>query len=150
MQWLINWQLFNLLISNYDSHGKNVSFFYGANESVFTPAYDLVNVAMFYQFKHTLAMAMGDEFEPDTINTYQLADFANSCQLDRELVSRMLIKLVTKVLKELSANNIASKLEKEGIISQEEIEYLNQVSEHIKIRATHLLEQADEMTLIEL
>jgi len=58
--------------------------------------------------------------------------------------------LVTKVLKELSVNNIASKLEKEGIISQEEIEYLNQVSEHIKIKATHLLEQADEMTLIEL
>jgi len=150
MQWLINWQLFNLLISNYDSHGKNVSFFYGANESIFTPAYDLVNVAMFDQFKHTLAMAMGDEFEPDTINTYQLADFADSCQLDRELVSRMLIKLVTKVLKELAANNIASKLEKEGSISQEEIQYLNQVSEHIKIRATHLLEQADEMTSIEL
>jgi len=62
----------------------------------------------------------------------------------------MLIKLITKVLKELAANNIASKLEKEGSISQEEIEYLNQVSEHIKIRATHLLEQADEIALIEL
>jgi len=150
IQWLINWQLFNLLISNYDSHGKNVSFFYGANESVFTPAYDLVNVAMFDQFKHTLAMAMGDEFEPDTINTYQLADFADSCQLNRELVSRMLIKLATKVLKEMAANNIASELEKEGSISREEIDYLNQISEHIKIRATHFLEQADEMSLIEL
>lgn len=150
MQWLINWQLFNLLISNYDSHGKNVSFFYGANESVFTPAYDLVNVAMFDQFKHTLAMAMGDEFEPDTINTYQLADFADSCQLDRKLVSRMLIKLATKILKVLSENNIASELETEGVISREEIDYLNQVSEHIKIRTTHFLEQADEMTSIEL
>jgi len=150
MQWLINWQLFNLLISNYDSHGKNVSFFYGANESVFTPAYDLVNVAMFDQFKHTLAMAMGDEFEPDTINAYQLADFADSCQLDRKLVSRMLIKLATKVLKVIAANHIVSELEKEGIISREEIDYLNQVSEHIKIRATHFLDQADEITLIEL
>ncbi|MFT4938457.1 MAG: serine/threonine-protein kinase HipA [Paraglaciecola sp.] len=150
MQWLINWQLFNLLISNYDSHGKNVSFFYGANESVFTPAYDLVNVAMFDQFKHTLAMAMGDEFEPDSINAYQLADFADSCQLDRKLVSRMLIKLATKVLKVLAANNIASELEAVGIISQKEIDYLNQVSEHIKKRTSHLLEQADEVTLIEL
>ena len=149
-QWLINWQLFNLLISNYDSHGKNVSFFYGANESVFTPAYDLVNVAMFDQFKHTLAMAMGDEFEPDTINAYQLADFADSCKLDRKLVSRMLIKLATKVLKIIAANNIASELEKERLISREETDYLNQVSEHIKIRATHFLEQADEMSLIEL
>jgi serine/threonine-protein kinase HipA len=150
MQWLINWLLFNLLISNYDSHGKNVSFFYGANESVFTPAYDLVNVAMFEQFKHTLAMAMGDEFEPDSINAYQLADFADSCQLDRKLVSRMLIKLATKVLRVLAANSIASDLEAVGIISQKETDYLNQVSEHIKKRTLHFLEQADEVPLIEL
>jgi len=150
MQWLINWQLFNLLISNYDSHGKNVSFFYGANESVFTPAYDLVNVAMFNQFKHTLAMAMGDEFDPDTINAYQLVDFANSCQLDRKLVSRMLIKLATKVLKVIAENNIVSELEIEGVISQKETDYLNQVSGHIKNRATHLLGEADEIALIEL
>jgi len=149
-QWLINWQLFNLLISNYDSHGKNVSFFYGANESVFTPAYDLVNVAMFDQFKHTLAMAMGDEFEPDTINAYQLAGFADSCQLDRKLVRRMLIKLATKVLKILAENNIVSELETMDIISQKETDYLNQVSENIKKRTIHLLEQADEVVLIEL
>ncbi|WP_019028968.1 HipA domain-containing protein [Colwellia piezophila] len=150
MQWLINWQLFNLLISNYDSHGKNVSFFYGANETVFTPAYDLVNVAMFDQFKHTLAMAMGDEFEPDTINAYQLADFADSCQLDRKLVRRMLIKLATKVLKILAENNIISELETTDVISQKESDYLNQVSENIKKRTIHLLEQADEVVLIEL
>ena len=150
MQWLINWQLFNLLISNYDSHGKNVSFFYGANESVFTPAYDLVNVAMFDQFKHTLAMAMGDEFEPDTINAYQLADFADSCQLDRKLVSRMLIKLATKVLKKLAENTIVSELETMEIISQKEADYLYQVSENIKKRTLHLLEQADEVVFIEL
>jgi len=150
MQWLINWQLFNLFISNYDSHGKNVSFFYGANESVFTPVYDLVNVAMFDQFKHTLAMAMGDEFEPDTINAYQLAGFADSCQLDRKLVRRMLIKLATKVLKILAENNIVSELETMDIISQKETDYLNQVSENIKKRTIHLLEQADEVVLIEL
>ena len=150
MQWLINWQLFNLLISNYDSHGKNVSFFYGANESVFTPAYDLVNVSMFDQFKHTLAMAMGDEFEPDTINAYQLADFADSCQLDRKLVSRMLIKLAAKVLKILAENTILAELEKESAISQKETDYLNQVSEHIKKKTIHLLKQADEIPLIEL
>lgn len=150
MQWLINWQLFNLLISNYDSHGKNVSFFYGANESVFTPAYDLVNVAMFNQFKHTLAMAMGDEFDPDTINAYQLADFADSCQLDRKLVSRMLIQLATKVLKVIAENSIVSELKREGVISQKETDYLNQVSVHIKNRATHLLGEADEIAMIEL
>ena len=31
------------------------------------------DVVMFDQFKHTLAMAVGNEFEPDTINAYQLA-----------------------------------------------------------------------------
>lgn len=150
MQWLINWQLFNLLISNYDSHGKNISFFFGAGESVFTPAYDLVNVSMFAQFKHTLAMGMGDEFEPDTINAYQLADFADSCQLDRKIVSSMLKELVTKVLKVLAENNIAPELETAGIISVEEAEYLNQVSKHIKKKAMHLIDQIDEITLVEL
>ena len=75
-QWLINWQLFNLMISNYDSHGKNVSLFFDRNNPRFTPAYDLVNIAMFPQFKQELAMAMGDEFEPNDIHAYQLADFA--------------------------------------------------------------------------
>jgi len=150
MQWLINWQLFNLLISNYDGHGKNVSFFYGNNESVFTPTYDLVNIAMFKQFKHTLAMGIGDEFESDTINAYQLADFSDSCQLNRKLVSRMLIQLATKVLKILTENNIATDLEREGGISRKETDYLKQVSDHIQGRAIHFLEQADEIISIEL
>ncbi|OYW93655.1 MAG: HipA domain protein, partial [Alishewanella sp. 32-51-5] len=73
MQWLLHWQLFNLMIGNYDSHGKNVSLYFDDSTARFTPAYDLVNVSMFPQFKHVLAMAMGDEFEPDTIHAYQLA-----------------------------------------------------------------------------
>jgi len=105
---------------------------------------------MFDQFKHTLAMGMGDEFGPDTINAYQLADFADSCQLDRKLVSRMLIKLATKVLKILEENTIIAELEKESAISQKETDYLNQVKEHIKKKTIHLLEQTDEITLIEL
>jgi len=56
------------MINNFDSHGKNVSFYYGDNDCEFTPSYDLVNVSMFPQFKHILAMAMGGEFEPETIN----------------------------------------------------------------------------------
>ena len=105
---------------------------------------------MFDQFKHTLAMAMGDVFESDTINAYQLADFADSCQLDRKLVSRMLIKLATKVLKILAEKNIISELEAMDVISQKETDYLNQVSENIKKRTIHLLEQSDEVVLIEL
>lgn len=58
-QWLLNWQLFNLMINNYDSHGKNVSIFFDKKNSMFTPAYDLVNVAMFPQFKHMLANGNG-------------------------------------------------------------------------------------------
>ena len=92
-QWLINWQLFNLMISNYDSHGKNVSLFFDKTNVRFTPAYDLVNIAMFSQFKHVLAMAMGDEFEPNDINAYQLADFAETCNIDKKLLSRLLVSL---------------------------------------------------------
>jgi len=49
------------MINNYDSHGKNISVFFDNKTSKFTPAYDLVNVAMFPQFNHVLALTMGDE-----------------------------------------------------------------------------------------
>ena len=101
------------MINNYDSHGKNLSFYYDKNTCQFTPAYDLVNVAMFEQFNHVLAMAMGDEFEPKDIHAYQLADFAETCQLDKKLISRMLTQLAQAVLKQLTANNIVTTLRHE-------------------------------------
>ncbi len=148
-QWLINWQLFNLIISNYDSHGKNVSLFWGKDNSSFTPAYDLVNIAMFSQFKHVLAMAMGDEFDPNDINAYQLADFAETCAIDKKLLARLLSNLTKKVLTTLTAESFFHDLIQSNNFSEEEQVYLGQLKENIASRAQHLNSQTSLISTIE-
>lgn len=150
MQWLLHWQLFNLMIGNYDSHGKNVSLYFDDSTARFTPAYDLVNVSMFPQFKHVLAMAMGDEFAPDTIHAYQLADFAETCNIDKKLLSRLLVSLADKVLKQLSSDLHINQLKQLPSITADDIQYFLVLRDNIVARTTHLKAQAAEIPLIRL
>jgi serine/threonine-protein kinase HipA len=149
LQWLINWQLFNLMISNYDSHGKNVSLFFDKRNNRFTPAYDLVNVAMFEQFKHVLAMAMGDEFDPDSINAYQIADFAETCGLNKKLLSRQLCNLADKVIAILTQQSFIEKITQEPHFTEEDRHYMAEVQAHILARTQHLKSQAPDIPNIE-
>ena len=148
-QWLINWQLFNLIISNYDSHGKNVSLFWGKEKSSFTPAYDLVNIAMFPQFKHVLAMAMGDEFDPNDINAYQLADFAETCEIDKKLLARLLSGLVDKVVTTLTDTSFIPDLVQFNKFSKQEQVYLEKLKNNVMSNAKHLKSQASLISIIE-
>lgn len=75
-QQILDWVLFNLLIYNYDAHGKNIGFFIGSNGISLAPFYDLVNIKMYPDFEHEMAMGLGDEFDSSTVHAYQLADFA--------------------------------------------------------------------------
>ncbi|WP_113907609.1 HipA domain-containing protein [Aliidiomarina celeris] len=144
-QWLIHWQLFNLMISNYDSHGKNVSFYFDRQNSSFTPAYDLVNISMFPQFKHVLAMAMGDEFEPQHIHAYQLADFAETCHIDKKLLVRNLSELADNVLKQLSGDRFIKTLQDNPDITIEDQRYFRTLSDNIVARTTYLKTQAADI-----
>ncbi|AIG00612.1 HipA domain protein [Alteromonas australica] len=149
LQWLINWQLFNLMISNYDSHGKNISLFFDKRNSRFTPAYDLVNVAMFPQFKHVLAMAMGNEFDPENINAYQLADFAETCGVNKKLLSRQLSDLADKVIAILTQQSFIEKLTQEQHFTEDDRHYMTEIQAHILVRTKHLRSQASDIPDIE-
>lgn len=148
-RFLINWQLFNLMINNFDSHGKNISWFCTRNRITPAPAYDLINIAMFDQFRHVLPMGMGDEFDPASINAYQLADFSESCSLDKRLVSRMLTELGNRVTSAIDQKLVLTGLLNQYRFSANEIEYLNVLAVNIRARTSHLLEQAQEMVAIE-
>lgn len=95
---ILRWALFNCITYNFDAHGKNISFFVGRDGIQLTPFYDLVNIAMYPDYEQHLAMALGDEFDGHTVKAYQLADFADSCQIPRKLLERELKTLVQKVL----------------------------------------------------
>ncbi len=145
IQWLLNWQLFNLMINNYDSHAKNLSFFYGNDLCQFSPSYDLVNVAMYPQFKQTLAMAIGEEFDPNSIFSYQLADFAEICSIDKKLLSRTLKTLARKVLKAIDEMTIEALFDDKTILTPADKDYWQELKENIVLRTTHLVEQAEEI-----
>ncbi|WP_395338600.1 HipA domain-containing protein [Ningiella sp. W23] len=147
-QWLINWQLFNLMISNYDSHGKNISLYFDKNTAAFTPAYDLVNIAMFPQFKHTLAMAMGDEFAPDNIHAYQLADFAQTCSVNKRILSSLLLSLADRVIEQLSKNNLITTLQTEFDFVPEDTLYFEQLSTNILAKTKYLRNQVSQIATI--
>lgn len=97
-QQMLDWLLFNLLVFNFDAHGKNISFFIGTDGISLTPFYDLLNIKMYPEVDQDFAMAIGDEFASDQINAYQLADFAESCQLSRSYVASRLKLMINKML----------------------------------------------------
>nr|WP_115385409.1 HipA domain-containing protein [Legionella gratiana] len=139
-QQILDWVLFNILIFNCDAHGKNISFFVGNNGISLAPFYDLVNIKMYSEFEHDLAMALGDEFEGDNINAYQLADFADTCKLPRSLVAKRLMLLIDKLAAAL----------KEEIqliaVDDKEMKYLKEYQDIVTKRGEHLLEQSDQIT----
>ena len=143
-QQMIDWVLFNLLIFNYDAHGKNISFFVGSNGLTLTPFYDLVNIKMYPEFEHEMAMGLGDEFDGQSVNAYQLADFADSCQLPRSFVAKRLHYLINKLISVLKSE--ISML----LVSDEESCYLEHYQLMVYKRCEHFMKQIDIIASIEL
>lgn len=143
-QQMLDWVLFNLLIFNYDAHGKNISFYVGFKGISLAPFYDLVNIKMYPDFEHEMAMALGDEFDSNAIHAYQLADFADSCKLSRLLVTKRLRYLAEKIMSilDLEISKITHNAEEEH--------YLMRYRSIVAERCKHFLSQADEIRSIEL
>lgn len=135
-QLLLDWVLFNLLLFNQDAHGKNVSFYVGRQGISLAPFYDLVNIAMYPEFEQEMAMALGDEFDANTVHAYQLADFAASCHLPRALVATRLKRLATQVLGKVRQGHQAL------AGTAEERDYLRRFDALIAGRCEHLLQDA--------
>lgn len=143
-QQMLDWVLFNLLIFNYDAHGKNITFFVSKQGLSLAPYYDLVNIKMYPNFEQEMAMALGDEFDGNNVNAYQLADFADTCLLPRSFVAKRL---------KLMANRLILGVHKEMSLivgSSEEIHYIQKYQSMIIERCNHLLSQADGILSIEL
>ncbi|WP_165397058.1 HipA domain-containing protein [Legionella sainthelensi] len=143
-QQILDWVLFNVLIFNCDAHGKNISFFVGVDGISLAPFYDLVNIKMYPEFEHNLAMALGDEFEDDNVNAYQLADFADTCKLPRLLVAKRLKLLIDKL-----ATALQEEIQRIAV-DDKKVKYLNEYQVIVAKRCKHLLEQIEQITIMEL
>jgi len=100
---MLSWTLFQLLIGNSDAHAKNISFFVGKEGIDLAPAYDLVCLDVCGdQYDRDMAMAIGDVFDPDDIQAWQLAEMCFECKLPQRQTARMLDSLCNKMLHSLT------------------------------------------------
>jgi serine/threonine-protein kinase HipA len=101
---LLHWVLFNLLIGNSDAHAKNISYFVGPNGIQIAPAYDLLCLDRYAdQYDRDLALAVGDTFNPEEIQPYQLAEMCEACRLPQRQVARSLATLSRGMMRQLDS-----------------------------------------------
>ena len=112
---MLKWTLFQLLIGNSDAHAKNISFFVGPEGVELAPAYDLVCLdACGDKYDRDIAMAIGDTFDPDDIQAWQLAEMCDDCKLPQRQAARTLDLLcndMLRSLKEISLPEVLRDLE---------------------------------------
>jgi len=131
-----------LIIGNSDAHGKNFSFFVNQKGIKATPFYDMLCVMM-YDFDHHLAMAYGDEFNPNDVFAYQLREFAVEININYKLVVKVLLKQTESILKN-SENEIIETKE----LTRNEKKFIRKLSSFVGQRALHFQEVAKEMRLV--
>lgn len=146
---MLCWVIFNLLVCNYDAHGKNYSFFVSPKGLSATPWYDLVNVSLYPQFSQTLAMGIGDEFEPSEIHAYQLLEFAEECEIDKNLL-KMTLEGMCKNINQQIDSVIDSFKTKDKINCQDEADYIEKYKNIIKKNCDYYLEQTQILPEINL
>ncbi len=137
---LLNWAMFNLIIGNSDAHGKNFSFFVDKRGIRPTPFYDMLCVMM-YDFDHNLAMAYGDEFNPNEVLAYQLREFADDVGVNHKLVAKVLLSECNKLIKALEKDIV-----EQDLLDEQEVIFIEKLISFIMKRAIKFKEVAKEIT----
>lgn len=142
---ILDWVLFNLCVFNSDAHGKNISFYVGDSGLVVAPYYDLVNIRMYPQYDQDLSMAIGDEFDSDTINAYQLAELGYQFGVEPSAMQKRLSSMIDTILSKI-----------DGVIASfeapthEQLGYLDAYRRIVVARCTHFLNELVIINDIEL
>jgi serine/threonine-protein kinase HipA len=137
---LLNWVLFQLLICNSDAHAKNLSCFVGAGGITIAPAYDLLCLEMYGgQYDRDLALAVGDTFDPDKIQPYQLAEMGEACRLPQRQMARALGTMARKMVRLLVGFTIDEEL------TGDERMFVDELVTRLRNNANRYLGYAEEL-----
>lgn len=140
---LLRWALFQFLIGNCDAHGKNFSFFVRCEGLDPAPWYDLVSVVQYPGIDHELAMAWGDAFSLDEVGAFQLADFAQRCGVDRNLLKREAARLAKLAMEHAPVQALVDDYADEG-----ERAFAGQLRDFVVGQASRLTKLAAEAAKI--
>jgi serine/threonine-protein kinase HipA len=162
---LIRWMTFNILVRNYDAHGKNISFFVGKQGLSLTPFYDLVNIEAIIREIHAgqadensnspmanhFAMSIGEYGAGSAGNfnhpftAYILADFAHEfgISLPRlQLLMKQMIKQVQASVDLAKADALKQQL------TDSEIQHVDTCIQIINESVEELSAEVDQITEI--
>ncbi|MCA2017312.1 HipA domain-containing protein [Vibrio tritonius] len=166
---LIQWMTFNLLVRNYDAHGKNISYFVGKNGLTVTPFYDLVNIEAIIReanrkagrelkedrsnsISRHYAMSIG-EYEPATegnfsnpITAYMLADFALTFEISLPRLQLTMTKMTQSVIDSIQAAKAAAY---EYSLDESEKKHINLCIDVIQESSEQLLLEIEQITDME-
>jgi serine/threonine-protein kinase HipA len=104
LQSLLNAVIFNLLIGNNDSHGKNFSLIYRADgQTRLAPLYDLVSTVAYPELSPRMAMKIGGEYDSGKVGPGQIEKLANEAALSIPMVRNRVVELADAVMTALPA-----------------------------------------------
>ncbi len=140
---MLNWSIFNLIIGNSDAHGKNFSFFVDKSGIRPTPFYDMLCIIAHENVEHDLAMAYGDEFNPNEVNAYQMREFAEDIGVNYKLVAQTMSKVSKSIIKALEDDFMDKSL-----LNDDEKVFMNKLKVIIVKRAEVFLDVSVNMNKV--
>lgn len=100
-QTIIQWLIFNLIIKNADAHGKNISFFINQSGIEITPFYDLINIGLYKEYAQDLAMAIGDTYIYEELNSLDFEELCKDCDIKPSVVKNVFQQLTKGIEQKL-------------------------------------------------
>lgn len=141
---LLDWAIFNLVIDNFDAHGKNASFFVDKDGISFAPFYDLVCVGVYPNFSNTRAMGIGGNFNEEPLTKDNLIEFAEDLRIPYESVIERIKSLAEAIAKE-TPKLFCHVKEKIHSISDDEQDFLVKCEQHVRSKAIDLADFSDQL-----
>lgn len=162
---LIRWMTFNILVRNYDAHGKNISFFVGKQGLSLTPFYDLVNIEAIIREIQT-RQKVGSEEKPQVpmanhfamsigeygagcagnfnhpFTAYMLADFAQEFGISIARLQLLMRQMINSVQVSIQNAKNEAQLHK---LSESEINHIETCIQIIHEAAEELSAEVEQM-----
>lgn len=89
--------LFTFLVGNADAHAKNLALILEGGYARLAPLYDITPTQLWPRLRRTLALSIGDKFDPDSISPEDLLREAASWGYDREAAWRAAEDLIERM-----------------------------------------------------
>ena len=115
---VLKWMVFNFAISNFDAHGKNISFFVSKKGIELAPFYDLICISP-YDLHDEFAMGIDGEFELSEIGAFEFIEFCKENEINLKLLKKVMKDELKKIITSLDLVELPKVNSDEAIFIEE-------------------------------